>query len=627
MVLLRNVFQCLINYNTFTLGYQYGLVISNNVHPNDFLFCADEIDPPVNTFSVNIFQNTFSGGGSTTGCIHLFIDCLASDLTPVYISDNVFQGTSGSGFRHGIVTIKAAGDIKNNIFTSNEYDCSITAIQSELNLPKNELDANLRNIHILESSSVNLAPIYNSSQYYWFGGSNKLNAENWNNVYFDQGSELFINDGLNCFTVVENEFHFYGILSGSSTYCLGDIPFAAANNYWSPFPPTAFLFCSDVIDLNYSPYNEECITEPQGVIDYELIDRGDGLIDTIFITEEQEGQGGGYSNKSRRDISSSGKEDEELLTQALLYKNRKQYDNAISKLKNLIDNYDTSRFISKAIGELYVTYSMKDTGVTQFNTTSLFNNLEEYLEDKIEQYESNNSILQKAYSYYLMCLTKTSDYNEAILGYENIMENHPDTVRRLLASWDRSANVLLQQGSGGSENLTSKEKLEKLFKDKPIHALVKNSFKNMTSSDISNESKTVNQERNSIASRVTRFNPDTRDELDSKISKDLELLLGLKFDRDIHEQNIIPTEIRLYQNYPNPFNPVTNVEFEISKIGFVSLKVYDLLGKEVLTLVNENKQPGNYSVSFDGSNFASGIYFYKLEAGDFVQTRRMMLLK
>jgi len=92
-------------------------------------------------------------------------------------------------------------------------------------------------------------------------------------------------------------------------------------------------------------------------------------------------------------------------------------------------------------------------------------------------------------------------------------------------------------------------------------------------------------------------------------------------------QTGIPSQYLLAQNYPNPFNPVTNINFSLPKDGLVTLKVYDILGKEVITLVNENKQAGNYRVDFNGSNFASGMYFYKIESGSFVQTRRMILLK
>ena len=89
----------------------------------------------------------------------------------------------------------------------------------------------------------------------------------------------------------------------------------------------------------------------------------------------------------------------------------------------------------------------------------------------------------------------------------------------------------------------------------------------------------------------------------------------------------IPDKFELSQNYPNPFNPVTNLEFGISNLGFVSLKVYDALGKEVKTLVNENMNPGRYKVDFNGSGLASGIYFYKLSIGGFSQTKSMILLK
>ena len=82
-----------------------------------------------------------------------------------------------------------------------------------------------------------------------------------------------------------------------------------------------------------------------------------------------------------------------------------------------------------------------------------------------------------------------------------------------------------------------------------------------------------------------------------------------------------------YQNYPNPFNPVSHLEFGISDLGFVSLKVYDAVGKEIATLVNEIKPAGRYEVVFDGSNLSSGIYFYKIEAGSFSAVKRMTLIK
>ena len=88
-----------------------------------------------------------------------------------------------------------------------------------------------------------------------------------------------------------------------------------------------------------------------------------------------------------------------------------------------------------------------------------------------------------------------------------------------------------------------------------------------------------------------------------------------------------PERYSLSQNYPNPFNPSSKIKFDISKADFVTLKVYNTLGQEVTKLVNENLQPGTYEVTFDGAGLNSGIYFYTIKAGDFVETRKMMLVK
>ncbi len=89
----------------------------------------------------------------------------------------------------------------------------------------------------------------------------------------------------------------------------------------------------------------------------------------------------------------------------------------------------------------------------------------------------------------------------------------------------------------------------------------------------------------------------------------------------------IPLETRLDQNYPNPFNPGTAISYQLSAVSFVRLRVFDILGREVATLVNEVKQPGGYTVRFDGSGLPSGAYFCSLQAGTFVEAMKLMLLK
>jgi hypothetical protein len=94
--------------------------------------------------------------------------------------------------------------------------------------------------------------------------------------------------------------------------------------------------------------------------------------------------------------------------------------------------------------------------------------------------------------------------------------------------------------------------------------------------------------------------------------------------------NLIPTEFNLSQNYPNPFNPVTKINYDLPKDGRVKLVIYDILGREIRTLVNELKQAGRYTVEFNGTQFASGVYFYwiQVEGGKtYTSVKKMVLVK
>lgn len=90
---------------------------------------------------------------------------------------------------------------------------------------------------------------------------------------------------------------------------------------------------------------------------------------------------------------------------------------------------------------------------------------------------------------------------------------------------------------------------------------------------------------------------------------------------------LMPLEYNLEQNYPNPFNPETEIKFDIMNSGFVSLKVYDILGNLVSELINKEMNAGSYKVNFNAANFASGVYIYKLQSGDFISSKKMLLLK
>jgi hypothetical protein len=92
-------------------------------------------------------------------------------------------------------------------------------------------------------------------------------------------------------------------------------------------------------------------------------------------------------------------------------------------------------------------------------------------------------------------------------------------------------------------------------------------------------------------------------------------------------KNILPLVYDLYQNYPNPFNPLTIIKYQIPEDGLVVLKIYDLLGKEVRTLVNQQRTAGIYELNFEAGSLASGVYLYRLQVNDYISTKKMMLLK
>ncbi|HXG00184.1 MAG TPA: T9SS type A sorting domain-containing protein [Bacteroidota bacterium] len=95
----------------------------------------------------------------------------------------------------------------------------------------------------------------------------------------------------------------------------------------------------------------------------------------------------------------------------------------------------------------------------------------------------------------------------------------------------------------------------------------------------------------------------------------------------VNEQSDLPITYALHQNYPNPFNPTTTIKYQLPASVFVTLKVFDIVGREVATLVSDFQQPGYYTAEWNAGGIASGVYFYRIQAGSFAATRKLMLLR
>jgi hypothetical protein len=124
------------------------------------------------------------------------------------------------------------------------------------------------------------------------------------------------------------------------------------------------------------------------------------------------------------------------------------------------------------------------------------------------------------------------------------------------------------------------------------------------------------------------YSPNNQDLSYQDVSRWYYTWIGDKWDAITSvEEEVLPETYSLSQNYPNPFNPTTTIKYSVANAGFVNLKVFDILGRQVMELVNRQQDKGNYTVSFDGSNLSTGVYFYKLESGNFTSIKKMMLIK
>ena len=146
-----------------------------------------------------------------------------------------------------------------------------------------------------------------------------------------------------------------------------------------------------------------------------------------------------------------------------------------------------------------------------------------------------------------------------------------------------------------------------------ISGATENTF-TIDSVDVSDTGTYICEITNTIASELTLYS--------KEMNVTVEGAVGVE-----DTENKIPTEFALYQNYPNPFNPSTTIKYSIPKQSNVTIKVFDVLGSEVKTLVNKEQTQGNYEIEFDGTDLTSGIYFYRIQSGDFVETKKMILIK
>lgn len=566
--------------------------------------------------------------------------------TPVYIRWNTFEGSGGNAIMLNNVT---GGVIKDNTITN--FMTSIQALATYIDIYSNTIEgANVNGntgLNIASGCNINLNTMLNG---YYIGGLNTfINTQSGSvNIYTDN-STFDINSGGNTFDVTNSNYHFDGIMS--MDYYADTVP--AEQNCFkidgvedNPYHNVVWYddgYGSVVFDFDALNCNK---IAPE---DFDLISYGE-IIDTLW--GEFSGMGGGVSNKqSTTSISTLTNKSDSL--KVLL---RKRNLHAVKRIGNeIIDNYSGSTKTVDIIQPLY--YS---TMVTDDSNNTAINSLKIKLENLISSNPENDALILRCNYFIQKCRVILGEYSSALSGFYAIMQNYPYNWEGIVASWDYAATQLISQsGSGGGElsNLEAQKAELSILNDDPKNIKktidkILNDTKERTEKQIKIEEQKVielkNDESNvknikqskSLEKKVQQKKimqeiikprkPETVIEHINFVNADIQKIYSANNKvSGIEDNNIlIPESYKLEQNYPNPFNPITKIKFELPQESKVTIEVYDILGRKVAQLINnEVRQPGRYEVQFNGHNFASGIYFYRLVATGFIDTKRMVLIK
>jgi hypothetical protein len=340
---------------------------------------------------------------------------------------------------------------------------------------------------------------------------------------------------------------------------------------------------------------------------------------------------------------------------------KRNYERVSVLCRELLTEYADSINDASIISKLYLAELKQDT------SSSRMSELKSFLESYILNNPEKEMMVRQAFYFIQKCKVSLGLYESAMTGFQQIINQFPYSYEGLLASWDYAATSLLnsQGGSGGGaisknepvlvdegvisyiddpndvydsrkfsndDRKTLNENLSKSFSSQVSEQThkIKSLEEKLTKNEATNTEKKKYQEMRTLKEVVKARKPENIARHVSMISDDLSRIMKSTGGEvsDKYEANILPTEFALHQNYPNPFNPATMISFDLPQDLRVSLIVYDLLGREVIRLVNnEFKVAGKYAFDFNGASLSSGVYFYRLEAGKFFETKRMVLLK
>jgi len=587
---------------------------------------------------------------------------------PVIIEGNQFESYTGNSSNAILLSGVVGGAIKENQITG--FKNGIILIWSSMDFYGNNInggDEDSKGVLSYASSNANLAPDGSS----YTGGFNTIGCEGENAKCIDvDNSFLLLNNGYNTFDLKNYEpgdaYHLSGAITDEAykdpldatlnCFKVSETDTDAVHNMtWTSSGPINYNFLE-----YYCGDNSE-----EGMIAFDL---GHEMYDTIYT--ESSGSGGGVSNdqsvKNIEIISVESLEDSVSINIR-----KRDYERVSELCHELLDDYIDSIESSSIVAKLYLAELRLDSAGSRIS------NLKSYLEILILNNPEKELLVKQAFYIIQKCKVALGLYESAMTGFQQIINQNPYSYEGLVASWDYAATSLLDSlhGTGGAvssypeetskfqitnNDFTNNEYTNNEPIDDPKDKYDKKTFtkddRKVIKENVFNSYKTSREKEveiiKSLETKVAEGNASESEKNELKIKTVLSEIVKAKEPADIAEhikivndniqllfgsgnnshgekdiKSIIPTKYYLSQNYPNPFNPITKISFDLPNDAKVKLIVYDLLGREIKSIVNNVLTTGKYTFEFDGSNLASGVYFYRLVAGDFTAVKRMVLVK
>jgi hypothetical protein len=626
--------------------------------------CNFELPPQakginINNFSaeetaVAIMNNNISVSNSTAA---IFVGCSSFGYRHLFLMDNVITNNG---------TQSTFGVLLNNVFswyadrnTITGFEIGMKLLNSTLDMYGNSITSvggNNTAILATSSSTVNIGLIGN----YYIEGHNTFSNYGDNSKNISLSNSVFeMNYGNNNLTV-DNTAGCFNLVGNGNFTTSGDGPIKfieAIGNCFNGEGNNAIDSITDLEGLRYTlnedPHN--CNIQQDRIADF-TAPVINNIVDTVYRTTLPQYQNSSPSVALYRD----------------LYKSvmKRNYDSTKILGTILLTNYSDSITTADVISLLY----FANTKLADISTNML--TLKTFLEQLIINHPQNLTLVRTANYFVQKCKVHLQQFTSALDGYQDIIVQNPYSYEGLVASWDYASTLLLANSGGAYSNnedeslnsfvlesqflvdslrmkrLMNTDKYDKkvftqddrkvliksvgdVLKDdrqKQIEK-VKSLEEELNKSKGNNTSKAKQklEEVKNLNSLIKTKRPKDAEEYKVIINNDIEKLYPKKSGSDSNPKITVPQTYALYQNYPNPFNPTTKIAYDIPRDAKVKLVIYDILGREMKTLVNnEFRSAGKYITEFNGSNLASGIYFARIlvnEGKDFMAVKKMVLLK